>query len=158
MRILQGIEVKPFFFDVPEFRDFFESEFKYERKTGNFYLFSDLETADQAKEVLNEALLFEESHDIIELEQGQNGELFEDYGFTIKDKIYIFNDMVCAFYMTSENSENLEMAKYQLEEHLVFSTHEEKHEIFFVDLQLKKLAIGIAAAYNCKVTFFNLDK
>ena len=103
--------------------------------------------------------IFEEKHLLVALEMSLNSPAFADYGFVSQsNQSYLLAELVCAFSITSGSIQDIEMASYQIEEHLIATETWKNQSYYFVDHNEKELIQGFADAYNIGVTFFNLDK
>ncbi|MCA1031726.1 hypothetical protein LCL95_11890 [Bacillus timonensis] len=101
----------------------------------------------------------EELHPLVQLELVRASLSFDDYGIrTINHLNYLFLDMVSAFIIKNGNKEQIEMALYQFEEHIIATDEGQPSPIYFIDCHLEKLIKGIAKAYDIEVSFFDLDK
>jgi hypothetical protein len=102
--------------------------------------------------------IWEESYVLIEIENPALTDLFSDYGFKSSNgTYYLYLDLVSAFTIISGELESKKMALYQIEEHLVAQECND-HTIYFIDVHQKDLIHKYAAAYDMKVSFFDLDK
>ncbi|WNS74288.1 hypothetical protein RRV45_15365 [Bacillus sp. DTU_2020_1000418_1_SI_GHA_SEK_038] len=158
MNIVYAVEANSIIEEVPEFKalvlsdtniiDFFESIYIYESESD----------AVESKNLLLEAELFENQFELILTSHGVPGETFTDFGFITSTRTFLLKEMVCVFSICVGAKEEIEMALFQLEEHLIFKTVNEEADIFFVEKHLKELVKGIANAYDIEVSFFELDK
>jgi hypothetical protein len=152
---LIGVEAKSFLTELPDFQQFLLSVAPPVRKHENIYIYENRRDAEEAKELLKEADLLEETHLLVKLTAGAAGEDFFDYGFYAEDSIYLYIEELAAFKITDGNDNQIEMALVQLEEHLVFKAAD---GIFFTINHYTELIKGIVRAYEVKVEFLDLDK
>lgn len=85
--------------------------------------------------------------------------LFYDYGFQSEDQqhYYLYADNVCAFSIIGGKEEQIMMAQYQYNEHII-ATNLDVPILYCVDKHQIELMKGIAKAYDIEVSFFDLDK
>ncbi|UQD52735.1 hypothetical protein C0971_12360 [Bacillus methanolicus] len=158
MKFVIGIEASPLIDELTDFRSLLMSETKIKEIYEHLFIFDSLIEAELAKEILNEGEIFEEWHNLIVFSDGQEGECFFDYGFiTGSNQIYLFKDLLCAFSICSADEKMIEMANYQLDEHLIFKTITNEGEIYFTDRQNDELVERICQAYDIEVSFLDLD-
>lgn len=73
-----------------------------------------------------------------------------DYGFfSQNNRIYLYETMVASFSIVKGEKEQIEMARLQIEEHLVAIDQER----LYVDTMQKELMEGIARAYQIELSF-----
>ncbi|MBY0096385.1 hypothetical protein [Mesobacillus maritimus] len=157
MHFAYGVEATPLISDIQEFVPLLTSNLKLIEAVDSFYIYEDEHDAINVMSLLKEAELFETLHPLIVLDNGSTGECFFDNGFKGQTWTYLYKDILTAFLLTGK-CEQLEMAKIQVDEQLVYKTSMEGSEVFFVEKQFSTLVEGIAAAYNCKLSFLDLDK
>ncbi|WP_404329270.1 hypothetical protein [Mesobacillus maritimus] len=157
MDFAYGVEVNPLITDIPEFASLLSYNLKLIETLDCTYIYEDENDANSAMSLLKEAELFEALHPLIVLESGFIGDCFFDNGFKGQTRTYLYKELLTAFFLTGENQQ-LEMAKIQVDEHLVYKTSKGHSEVFFVEQQFSTLMAGIAAAYNCRLSFLDLDK
>jgi hypothetical protein len=100
----------------------------------------------------------EELHLLIALEHPAKRPLFSDYGFVTETQSYLLAELVCAFSILNGLTEDIEMAKFQIEEHLIATETWNQQTIYYVDNNQKELIQRFSAAYNIEVSFLDLDK
>jgi hypothetical protein len=149
-----GIEANPILLEIPDFEKFLLSAAPPILVQENIYIYENQENADVAVELLTEAGLYEEKHQLIKTE-GTAGEDFYDYGFRTGIDTYLFANVLSAFRFTGGSDTQTEMALIQLEEHLVFTS---TGGIYFALDHYTDLVLGIVKAYEVKVEFLDLDK
>ncbi|MBT2685677.1 hypothetical protein [Bacillus sp. ISL-37] len=154
MQIFIGIEANPLLSELPDFDQFLQSTAPPLLIHENIYIYHDPQIADVASDLLSEADLLEEMHQLIKTE-GKAGEDFYDYGFQTGADVFLFANDLSAFRFTGGIKVQTEMALLQLEEHLVFTTVE---GIYFTIDHYTELVLGIVKAYEVKVEFLDLDK
>ena len=153
-----GVESDPLVFEIPELEQLLFTHDDFIKKKDAIYIYTTYEAAYEAKKLLEEADLFENLHPLIVLNDGKQGENFFDFGFKTQNTVFLYKEMIIAFSIDGEDFQNKEMAKLQLEEHLVYSTAINSNEVFFVESNLRSLIVGILKAYQCKASFLDLDK
>ena len=153
-----AVESKPLITDIPEFEKLLSSDPSLIEIIDLLYIYKDEKSAASAKELLEEAELFEGLHPLIFLDNGRAGENFFDYGFKGEKGVYLFKDLLIAFYLVGDDPAQIKMATLQIEEHLVFAATHTAHELLFVEFHLSSLINGIATAYECVPRFLVLDK
>lgn len=159
MKFMIGIEASPLIDEIHGFRSLLMSETKIVDVYELIFIFDNLIEAELAREILKEGEIFEEWHDLIVFSEGQEGESFFDYGFiSDKNEKFLFKDLLCAFSICSKDEKMIEMANYQLDEHLVFKTKTKEGEIYFTDRQHDELVERICQAYDIEASFLDLDK
>lgn len=158
MELVIGVEAAALIAEIPEMQALMNSDQNLIHLSGTIYIYQNLTDAMKACDLLLEAGLYENMHPIVLVDSGRLGECFHDYGFRSGAKVFLFKDLLTAFYLEGEDPEQVEMAKAQIEEHLVFETLASRHEVLFVDQQFDSLMLGIAKAYNCIPRFLDLDK
>jgi hypothetical protein len=157
MNFAYGVEANPLITDIQEFAPLLSSHLKLVETLDCIYIYEDKNDAIGAMSLLKEAELFEAIHPLIVLDNGFTGDCFFDNGFKGQTRTYLYKELLTAFCLTGDNQQ-LDMAKIQVDEHLVYKTSKEHSEVFFVEQQFSTLMEGIAAAYNCKLSFLDLDK
>lgn len=155
MKIFIGLEAKPFLKELPDFHEFLLSIFPPTLSYQNLIIFEPGTPADEATDLLQEADLLEESHWLIEVDGGETGEDFFDYGFLADGAAYLYIDELSAFTFTGGESIQIKMALIQLEEHLVYKSSD---GIYFTPRHYIELIEGIVKAYAVQVEFLDLDK
>ncbi|MBX9973020.1 hypothetical protein [Cytobacillus firmus] len=158
MKILYGVEASYIIQDVPEFMDLIKKEtdlFDFQQST---FLFEQMAHAEFTRSVLVEAGLFEEFFKLCYINSGVKGDTFDDYAIETDSGFCLFTELLSAFTITGGSEEDIRMAVYQFQEHLVFTAKEEVPLVYFSELHLKDLIIGIAEAYDIQVSFLDLDK
>ncbi|MDM5229180.1 hypothetical protein QUF73_24020 [Cytobacillus sp. NJ13] len=158
MKILYGVEASYIIQDVPEFMDLIKKEtdlFDFQQST---FLFEQMAHAEFTRSVLAEAGLFEEFFKLFYINSGVKGDTFNDYAIETDSGFCLFTELLSAFTITGGSEEDIRMALYQFQEHLVFTAKEEVPLVYFSELHLKDLIIGIAEAYDIQVSFLDLDK
>ncbi|WP_264738547.1 hypothetical protein [Cytobacillus firmus] len=158
MKILYGVEASFIIQDVPEFMDLIKKEtdlFDFQQST---FLFEQMAHAEFTRSVLVEAGLYEEFFKLCYINSGVKGETFNDYALETDSGFCLFTELLSAFTITGGSEEDIRMAVYQFQEHLVFTAKEEVPLVYFSELHLKDLIIGIAEAYDIQVSFLDLDK
>jgi hypothetical protein len=157
MDFAYGVEANPLISEIQEFATLLSSNLKLTETIDCTYIYENKIDATNAMALLKEAELFEAIHPLIVLENGISGDCFFDNGFKGQTRTYLYKELLTAFDLTGEKQQ-LEMAKIQIDEHLVYKTNIDHIEVFFVEQQFSSLVEGIAAAYNCKLSFLDLDK
>ena len=160
MKHFLGIEADPIIEDVPSLVQLLAELPGYAGIHEQIYLYAGNEGAEEAVFLLAEAGLLVDRHELYQFSSGHMEELFWDYGFQLDKDVYIFKEMVEAFALEAPSREAEEMARIQLSEHLVFTSHQEDRAtpVHFIDKELVELATRISSAYGCRALFFNLDK
>ncbi|MGN7178342.1 hypothetical protein [Cytobacillus sp. SAFR-174] len=159
MKILYGVEAGYIIQDVPEFMNLIKNNTELFDFQQNIFLFEERNDAEFTKSVLVDAGLFEEFFKLCYIKSGVKGETFEDFAIETESGVCLFSELLSAFTITGGNKEDIRMAVYQFQEHLVFTKKEEKMPaVYFSELHLKDLIIGIAEAYDIQVSFLDLDK
>lgn len=154
MQIYIGIEANSILSELPEFEQFLQSAAPPHFVHGNIYIYGQQQMADAASELLSEADLLEETHQMIKVE-GRPGADFYDYGFSAGPDTYLYTNDLSAFRFTAGDNTQIEMALIQLEEHLVYTAAE---GVYFAMDHYTDLIMGIVKAYKVKVEFLDLDK
>ncbi|KON87059.1 hypothetical protein AF332_09715 [Sporosarcina globispora] len=157
MQTLYGVEASYIIQEVPEFMNLIRMETELFDFQQNTFMFEQMDHADFTKNVLVEAGLFEGFFKLYYIKSGEKGETFNDFAIEIDSGSCLFTEPLCAFTITGGHSEDIQMAVYQFQEHLVFTAKEDKM-VYFSELHLKDLIIGIAEAYDIQVSFLDLDK
>ncbi|MED3624667.1 hypothetical protein [Neobacillus thermocopriae] len=158
MKSAIAVEAKAEIEQFPELIHLLFSETAIDWHSNNMFIYLQREEALLAKEILHTTNLFEHLHLAQIVSKGTKGPYFEDYAIQLDRETYcLFTDDLISFYITGKNKNELLMAKYQFEEHLVFSTSENDKDIFFIELHNKELMQNIAIAYHINI-FFTLDK
>jgi hypothetical protein len=152
---LIGVEAKSFLTELPDFLQFMLSVAPPVRMHENIYIYENRRDAEEALELLKEADLLEETHQLVKISAGAAGEDFFDYGFYAEDSVYLYIEDLAAFKITDGNNIQIQMALAQIEEHLVFKAAD---SIFFTISHYTELIKGIVRAYEVKVEFLDLDK
>ncbi|GLB58186.1 hypothetical protein [Cytobacillus sp. NCCP-133] len=154
-----GVEANHIIEELPEFIEFIKNETRLSELQKNIFLFEKKEDAQFAQSALMDAALFEDFSLLYYIINGEKGETFDDFGIESKSGFYLFSELLCAFVISGGVKENIQMAKYQFQEHLVFTGKEDNVKpMYFAELHLKELIIGIANAYDIQVSFLDLDK
>lgn len=157
MKYAFGVEANPLISDIHEFYILLSDNLNLIETVNLTSIYENEKDANTAMSLLKEAELFEELHHLIVLDSGMRGVCFFDYGFNGEKRTYLYKELLTAFSLSGDKLQ-VEMAKLQIDEHLVYKTSIRDHEVFFVEQQFSTLMEGIAAAYNCRLSFFNLDK
>ncbi|RBP94158.1 hypothetical protein DFO70_105404 [Cytobacillus firmus] len=159
MKILFGVEASYIIQDVPEFMNLIKREtelFDFQQST---FLFEQMAHAEFTRSVLAEAGLFEEFFTLWYIKSGVKGETFDDFAIETDSGFCLFTEFLSAFTITGGSAVDIRMAVYQFQEHLVFTAKDEEVPlVYFSELHLKDLIIGIAEAYDIQVSFLDLDK
>lgn len=153
-----GVEANPIVSEVEEFEALLHADTNVLEQLGAMFIYTNESDAACAKGLLQEADLFEEIHPMIVFENGVEGECFFDYGFKGENRTYLLKESLTGFSLVGDNQQMIEMAKLQIEEHLVYQATIDYHELFFVEHQLSDLIKRIAEAYKCGALFLDLDK
>ncbi|MDN3016512.1 hypothetical protein PH210_09950 [Paenibacillus sp. BSR1-1] len=144
--------------DFPEFHDLLFEETNINWNVRNFFIYLIDEEANLAQELLKAAELFEHIHPLFVVANGKKSTTFEDYALELDvDHCGLFASDIIPFCITKGNQNDIQMAMYQFEEHLVFETRENGSALFFIDKNNIELIHKIARAYDIVVTFA-LDK
>ncbi|MBT2636560.1 hypothetical protein [Bacillus sp. ISL-39] len=154
MQIFIGIEANSILSELTEFEQFLQSAVPPHLVHGHIYIYGQQKMADAASELLSEADLLEETHQLIKV-KGTAGAGFYDYGFSAGPDTYLYSNDLSAFRFTAGGNTQIEMALIQLEEHLVYTSAE---GIYFTIDHYTDLVMGIVKAYKVKVEFLDLDK
>lgn len=154
MQIFIGIEANPIISELPDFEQFLLSAAPPLLVHGNIYIYKERQIADAASDLLTEADLHEETHQLLKTD-GTAGEDFFDYGFHADIYTFLYADDLAAFRVTGGSGIQTEMALIQLAEHLVFASAE---GLYFTLRHYTDLVLGIVKAYEVKVEFLDLDK
>ena len=103
---------------------------------------------------------FEDFILLVELQNPELKETFYDYGIhSLQEKDYLYLEMVAVFTIEGGTKEQIEMALYQFDEHLLcIDTPDSSKNYYYIDQNLIELINGIAKAYDIEVSFFDLDK
>ncbi|MCD4838127.1 hypothetical protein LRS37_04425 [Neobacillus sedimentimangrovi] len=158
MKSAIAVEAKAEIEQFPEMIHLLFSETAIDWHSNNMFIYLQREEALLAKEILHTTDLFEHLHLAQIVSEGTKGPYFEEYAIQLDSDTYcILTDDLVSFYITGKNKNELLMAKYQFEEHLVLATSENDKNIFFIELHNKELMQNIAKAYNINI-FFTLDK
>ncbi|WP_026583367.1 hypothetical protein [Bacillus sp. J33] len=159
MQVLYGIEANFIIEEVPEFIEFIANKTELFDYRQRIFFFEKKEHAEYAKGALIEAGLFEESLKAYYIESGVKGETFDDFGIEMETGYYLFSELLCLFSITHGSEEEIQMAKYQFQEHIVFTAkNNSSAPVYFSELHLRELINGIADAYDIQVSFLDLDK
>lgn len=103
--------------------------------------------------------LYEETYCLYPLHHPQLTLKFSDYGFTTAtNKHYLYTEMTEPFHILSGETEQIEMALLQMEEHLITVDNDNYKPTYYVDHHEVELIIRIAKAYEVQVSFLDLDK
>ena len=154
MQIYTGIEANPILSELPDFKRFLLSAAPPILVHENIFIYDEQQIAELAADLMSEADLHEETHQLIKTE-GTVGEDFYDYGFHAGFDTYLYADNLSAFRITGGTEIQTEMALIQLGEHLVYKSAE---GIYFTLRHYTDLVLGIVKAYDVKVEFLDLDK
>jgi hypothetical protein len=118
-----------------------------------------VQEANDLQDFLLSKNLFEDFFLLLELHNPEAKETFYDYGIhSLQGKDYLFLEMVAAFNIESGTKEQIEMALYQFEEHLLCIDTVQSTKFYYIDQNFIELIKGIAHAYDIEVSFFDLDK
>lgn len=102
---------------------------------------------------------FEDFFLLLELHNPETKETTYDYGIhSLQEKDYLFLEMVSVFTIENGTKEQIEMALYQFEEHLLCTDTIESKKYYYIDRNFIELINGISHAYDIEVSFFDLDK
>lgn len=153
-----AVEANPIVSEVEEFEALLHTDTNVLEQLGAMFIYKSERDAAYAKDLLQEADLFEEIHPLIVFENGVEGECFFDHGFKGQNRTYLLKESLIGFSLAGDNQQLIEMAKLQIEEHLVYQATIDYLEIFFVENQLSDLMKRIAEAYKCGTMFLDLDK
>lgn len=154
MQIFIGIEANAILSELPEFEQFLQSAAPPHFVHGHIYIYGQQQLANEASELLSEADLHEETHQLIKVEGTAEAD-FYDYGFSAGSDTYLYANDLSAFRFTAGSAIQTEMALIQLAEHLVYTSVE---GIYFTIAHYTDLILGIVKAYEVKVEFLDLDK
>ncbi|RSD27431.1 hypothetical protein [Mesobacillus subterraneus] len=80
MQYVIGIEAKPLLLELDDFRIFLLTIAPPQLVHGNLYIYEEVKDAEEAAELLSDADLMEEKHQLARTD-GTRGEEFYDYGF-----------------------------------------------------------------------------
>ncbi|MBM4762284.1 hypothetical protein [Bacillus sp. B15-48] len=158
MYTVYGVEANSLASSIPEFHQMLTSSLEVFENHESMYIYKNSTVANEAKNLLIEANLFEEVHPLLMANKGTEGECFFDYGFNGEKWTYLYKDCISAFTLFGDDLNQSKMAKLQINEHLIYSLCTDSQEIFFIDNQLEPLIKGIASAYKCETNFLDLDK
>ncbi|MEH7345522.1 hypothetical protein V7122_16835 [Bacillus sp. JJ1532] len=158
MNIFYAVEANIIMEEVPNFKAIILSDTNVFDFIETIFIYESEKDAVESKILLLEAGLFENQFELIQLTPGVIGDTFTDFGFITNSHTFLLKEMVCGFSICGGANEAIQMALFQLEEHLIFNTENEKAAIYFVEHHLKDLVKGIANAYDIEVSFFELDK
>ena len=155
MKLMYGIEAK-----VPINLEWFQRlSVELTDHDHEIFIFDNEEEASLIKQSLINVDKFEEEHLLIALEHPPTKmPIFSDYGFVTETQSYLLAEIVCTFSILSGLTEDIEMAKLQIEEHLIASETWNQQTIYYVDNNQKELIQGFSTAYNIEVSFLDLDK
>jgi hypothetical protein len=79
---------------------------------------------------------------------------FTDYGFTsLNGHYYLYCELVSAFTIESDNVENIKMALFQIQEHLIATETRQGQTVYFIDKKLVPLIKKYQQAYEVKILF-----
>lgn len=158
MKSAFAVEAKGEIEFLPEIKELILKETNIAFQKDNMFIYLRADDADYAKEILTAAELFEELHQVILTNNGIAGPYFEDFGIQLLDDCYcLFKADLLYFSFTAGNPNDIQMAKYQVEEHLVFETIHNETTLFFSETHNKELIQNIAKAYKT-VLSFTIDK
>lgn len=155
MNLYIGLETKPYLKEIPDFLEFFLTEYPPMNNYGSLYIFEPGSRAEDAADPLKEAELLEEKHALILAAAGESMGDFCDYGFSVNDSTFLYRDEISAFSFTGGEPVQIEMALLQLEEHLIYTA---TNRIYFSPRHYNELIQGIVKAYRVEVEFLDLDK
>lgn len=155
MNLYIGLEAKPYLKEIPDFLEFFLTEYPPYNIHQSLYIFEPGPLAEEAAGLLREAELLEETHFLIHADAGETIGDFGDYGFSVNESSYLYRDEVSAFSLSGGEPVQMEMALLQLEEHLIYIT---TNGIYFTPRHYNELIQGIVKAYRVEVAFLDLDK
>ncbi|MBY0122398.1 hypothetical protein [Bacillus sp. S/N-304-OC-R1] len=158
MKIFYAVEANNIIEDVPEFKALILSETKVFDCIESLFIYKLDNEAEQTELLLNEAGLFENRFELIYTNQGIKGENFNDFGLVTNTNTYLLKELICVFAIVGGEETAIQMAKFQLQEHVIYETSYDDREVFFTEHHLKDLINGIANAYDIQVSFFELDK
>lgn len=159
MEVLFGVEANYIIEDVPEFVDFIKGATELFDFQEGIFIFKNKYDAELTKDALMESGLFETSSLLLYIKIGEIGKTFYDFGLESQKGFYLFPESLCAFTIIGGDSEAIQMAEFQFQEHLVFTEkNEQAGRIYFTEHHLKDLMTGISAAYDIQVSFLDLDK
>lgn len=158
MRKAFAVEAKANINEFPEILDLLVHETNYNWKEHPFFIYLIEEEALFAKELLEAADLFEFYHPLFVVANGKKGEAFTDLALELDvDTCCLFASDVTAFSISDGDQNEIQMAKYQFEEHLAFETSENGKDFYFIEKHNQELIQNIAKAYGIDITFA-LDK
>jgi hypothetical protein len=96
----------------------------------------------------------DEKFTLLKLQSPSLKKTFTDYGFVSGNGIhYLYDDLVRGFIINSENKDNVKMALFQIEEHLIASENSSEQTIYFVDKKLSPLIEKYKLAYEVEILF-----
>ncbi len=157
MKYAYGVEATPLISEIQEFSILLSAHLTLIETVNLTYIYETEEDANTARTLLEEAELFVDFHPLIVLDSGFSGECFFDNGFNGENRTYLYKETLTAFSLSGDHQQ-LAMAMLQIDEHLVYRARIHYHEVIFVEQQFSTLMKGIGAAYNCKLSFLDLDK
>jgi hypothetical protein len=96
----------------------------------------------------------EEKFSLLQIQSPTLTKTFTDYGFvSAKGNHYLYGELVRGFTIRSESKDNVKMALFQIEEHLIASENSSEHTIYFVDKKLSPLIEKYKLAYEVEILF-----
>jgi DNA polymerase III sliding clamp (beta) subunit (PCNA family) len=109
---------------------------------------------DQKEQIEIDVDTIEEEFQLIQLKTPKVEMTFTDYGFTSNsDQYYLYSELVSAFTIASEKVENIKMALFQIQEHLIATDTMQGQPVYFVDKKLAPLVEKYQHAYEVKILF-----
>lgn len=97
----------------------------------------------------------EEVFSLIALESPSITARFYDYGFfSAKEKYYLYENMTVPFSIIAGSDIDIQMALFQIEEHLLAIDHTGE-PIYFIAQQERELIHRFAKAYNIQIVFIS---
>lgn len=110
--------------------------------------------ADALADLYDSKDMFEEQYQLYYLEDAETTGIFPDYGFLSDGEgHYLYADNAIPFEITAGSTEQITMARFQVEEHLI-AVENQDIPLYFVDRNQKQLIEKYAQAYEIEISFF----
>ncbi|MCQ6266205.1 hypothetical protein M1K46_11070 [Fictibacillus sp. WQ 8-8] len=122
-------------------------------RSGEIIIVKTMEEALALKAYYETQNYFEELHPLYSPESFQPTDRFWDYGFrSASQHFYLFEDTVLSFTINGGTIQEISMALFQLDEHLIGTEQRDHSSKYFVDKEEKELIEKYASAYNIAIT------
>jgi hypothetical protein len=116
----------------------------------DLFIFTDGKVFEECKKNI------EETFTLYLLEQPELKKTFSDYGFISEgEQCYLYENLVIPFTLEASTVINIEMALFQISEHLIATEKSNDRTIYYVDKKLRSLIDKYQNAYDVKIVFYS---